>query len=489
MDHIGTLPIISKAYPLARIYMTPMTADLTRVLLYDSLKIMNWQENEIPHYTEQDVLDMLSRVTPERYQTPLSPAENLTLTFYPAGHIAGAECIYLVTEEGTLFYSGDFAAFSQRTVEGIHIPKLRPDIAIVEATYGNRLHSNRQVEERRLVELVKECIEKGQKILIPAFALGRAQEVLLILRAAIQNQELPAVPVYADGMVRNINTMYTRNPTFLKNALGKRILKGNEPFYTREIQPVAPNQNREELLARTRLPVVVKPLCGEKLGLSASQRYAIARDMASFVPIYERFRQLAGEPPLVQTYLPGGALGCSVLADHGKLVTAVCHRRIREYPVSGGPSACCDCIDAPQLVDMAAAMVEATQYTGLAMFEFKEDGDGKPHLLEVNPRVWGTYPLTRRSGSRMSLLWAILAHNEGNPDKSLPLPPIPKPQPCRMHFTASDLCSAVGYAKRGQWGRALGTVGDLLRPAVKDGLWEWGDVKPGLLYYRSLLRR
>ena len=241
--------------------------------------------------------------------------------------------------------------------------------------------------------------------------------------------------------------------------------------------------------ARLPYPVVVKPLCGEKLGLSASQRYAIARDMTAFVPLYERFRQLAGEPPLVQTYLPGGALGCSVLADHGNVVTAVCHRRVREYPVSGGPSACCDCIDAPQLVDMAAAMVKATQYTGLAMFEFKEDGDGKPHLLEINPRVWGTYPLTRRSGSRMSLLWAILAHNEGNPDKPLSLPPVPKPQPCRMHFTASDLCSAVGYAKRGQWGRALGTVGDLLRPAVKDGLWEWGDVKPGLLYYRSLLRR
>ena len=248
MDHIGTLPILSKAYPLARIYMTPMTADLTRVLLYDSLKIMNNREDDIPHYTEQDVLDMLGRVTPVRYQAPVTPAEGFTLTFYPAGHIAGAACVYLVTQEGTLFYSGDFAAFSQRTIEGIHIPKLRPDIAIVESTYGNRLHSNRQVEERRLIELVKECVEKEQKILIPAFALGRAQEVLLILRAAIQNQEIPAVPVYADGMVRNINTMYTRNPAFLKNALGKRILKGNEPFYTKEIQPVAPNQNREELL-------------------------------------------------------------------------------------------------------------------------------------------------------------------------------------------------------------------------------------------------
>lgn len=249
MDHIGTLPIISKAYPYARIYMTAMTADLTRVLLYDSLKIMNCREDEIPHYSEQDVLAMLGRIFPIGFQTPFQIFDNFTLTFYPAGHIAGASCIYLTTEEGSIFYSGDFSAFAQRTVEGIRIPKLRPDIAIMETTYGNRLHANRQVEEKRLVELVRECILQKQKILIPAFALGRAQEVLLILRSAIQNQEIPAVPVYVDGMVRDINIMYTRNPMFLKNSLGKRILKGNEPFYTKEIQPVAASQKRDELLA------------------------------------------------------------------------------------------------------------------------------------------------------------------------------------------------------------------------------------------------
>lgn len=257
MDHIGTLPLISKAYPQARVYMTAMTADLTRVLLYDSLKLMNYKEDEIPHYTEQDVLSMLNRVIPLRFQAETAILENMTLTFYPAGHIAGAACIYLVTEEGALFYSGDFAAFSQRTIEGIRVPKLRPDVAIVETTYGTLLHANRQAEERRLVELVKECVEKKQKVLIPAFALGRAQEVLLILRAAIQNKELPAVPVYVDGMVRDINAMYTRNPAFLKNALGKRILKGNEPFYTKEIQAVAPNQKREELLAGNEAAVIV----------------------------------------------------------------------------------------------------------------------------------------------------------------------------------------------------------------------------------------
>ncbi len=248
MDHTGTLPLISKAYPQARIYMTAMTADLTRVLLYDSLKIMNSKEDEIPHYSEQDVLAMLNRIYPVGYQTPFPIFEQFTLTFYPAGHIAGAACTYLVTPDGSLFYSGDFSAFSQRTIEGIRIPKLRPDAAIVESTYGTRLHANRLVEERRLVDLVRTCVNEQKKILIPAFALGRAQEVLLILRAAIQNQEIPAVPIYVDGMVRDINRMYTRNPTYLKHTLAKRILKGNEPFYTKEIQPVAPMQNRDDLL-------------------------------------------------------------------------------------------------------------------------------------------------------------------------------------------------------------------------------------------------
>lgn len=257
LDHIGTLPIISKAYPHAKIYMTHMTQDLVRVLLYDSLKIMGRNEDEIPHYSEIDVKNMLERIYPLRYQTPMEILEKLTVTFYPAGHIAGAACVYLVTEEGSVFYSGDFAVFSQRTIEGARIPKLRPDVAIVESTYGNRLHANRQVEEKRLVELVKECGDNGMKVLIPAFALGRAQEVLLILRSAMQNGELPKIPVYVDGMVRDINTMYYRNPIYLKNALAKRILKGNDPFYSEEIQPVAQNANREDLLAKKGAAVFV----------------------------------------------------------------------------------------------------------------------------------------------------------------------------------------------------------------------------------------
>ncbi len=272
MDHIGALPIISKAYPQARIYMTAMTAELTRVLLYDSLKIMSSKENEIPHYSEPDVQAMLGRVFPIGYQMPFPILDRFTLSFFPAGHIAGAACIYLTTEEGSLFYSGDLCAFPQRTIDGIRIPRLRPDVAITEATYGNRLHANRQAEEKRLVDLVGECVRQKKKILIPAFALGRAQEVLLILRAAIQNQEIPPVPVYVDGMIRAVNAMYTRNPIYLKSALGKRILKGNEPFYTEHIQPVTASRKREELLAGDD-PVIFVSSCGMLTG-GPSVQYA-----------------------------------------------------------------------------------------------------------------------------------------------------------------------------------------------------------------------
>lgn len=237
------------------------------------------------------------------------------------------------------------------------------------------------------------------------------------------------------------------------------------------------------------LPCVVKPLCGEKFGLSAARRYVIARTREQGAEAFARFRELTGEAPLVQEYLPGGGLGCSVLAEEGRVLAALCHKRVREYPVSGGPSSCCVRADRPDLEEYAARLVAETGYTGLAMFEFKEGADGAPRLLEVNPRVWGTFPLTRAAKSGIPLLWCVLSWNAGNPGREKPLPRRPEPQSCKMRFWASDLMSGVGYLKRGEPGRALGALGDFLNPLVKDGLWEWGDLRPGLMYCRSLLKK
>ncbi|OAA91181.1 MBL fold metallo-hydrolase [Clostridium ljungdahlii] len=272
MDHIGSLPIISKEYPGARIYTTRMTKDLMKVLLYDSLKIMKNREGEIPLYAEGDVISMLNRVFPINYMVEFSIFENIKLTFYTAGHIAGAACIYITTPEGSLFYSGDFSIFSQKTVEGLKVPKLRPDAAIFESTYGDRLHSNREVEEEKLINIINDCMEKRGKMLIPAFALGRAQEVLLIIKKAVNKNILKDTKVYVDGMIKDINRTYKLNPLYLKNSLGKKILRGIEPFYDDNIIAVDNNKLREEILKDDK-PCVIVSSSGMLTG-GYSQYYA-----------------------------------------------------------------------------------------------------------------------------------------------------------------------------------------------------------------------
>lgn len=254
-------------------------------------------------------------------------------------------------------------------------------------------------------------------------------------------------------------------------------------------ESMAPGEDLDRFLDRQGLPCVIKPACGEKLGLTAAARYAVASTREEARAAWERFSRLAGEPPVVQGYLPGRALGCSVLARSGQVMAAICHQRVREYPVSGGPSSCCQCVEREDIRAYAARLTAETDLTGLAMFEFKEDRDGAPRLLECNPRVWGTFPLTRVSGSGIPLLWCALAWNAGNLDNPAPLPALTPPRGRRMIFAASDLMAAAGYARRGSPGRALGALGDLLNPWVRDGLFEWGDMAPALAYFRSLLAK
>jgi len=248
-------------------------------------------------------------------------------------------------------------------------------------------------------------------------------------------------------------------------------------------------EGMDAFAGRLPLPCVVKPVCGEQLGLAAAERYIIARTPEQALDSFRRFAELAGEDPVAQSYLPGGGLGCSVLAQDGHVLASICHRRLREYPVSGGPSSCCVCVDRPDLAGYAAKMVEAAGYSGLAMFEFKEDGAGVPRLLEVNPRVWGTFPLTRVSRSAIPLLWCALAWNAGNPDHPAAVPAAPKPLPKKMIFAASDLMAAVGCARQGRPVQLLRALGDLFNPAVRDGVFEWRDMGPALAYFRSLLKK
>jgi len=287
MDHSGSLPILSREYPDAGIFMTHATKDLIRVLLYDSLKIMENREQEIPVFAEVHVRNALSRIVCYSPGYTFYPfRDDLSVTFYQAGHVSGAVSLYVSSPEGSVFYSGDFSLFAQRTVEGAFIPKLRPDLAILESTYGDRLHANRAVEEERLVSQVREIVAAGKKMLIPAFALGRAQEIILILKRAMNKGQLPPFKIYVDGMVKDICRVYQRNPNYLTKSLAKKILKGNDIFFDDNIVAVAGRQEEREKIMSLKEGACIISSSGMLTG-GPSQWYAarLAGDEGSFIAL------------------------------------------------------------------------------------------------------------------------------------------------------------------------------------------------------------
>jgi predicted metal-dependent RNase len=330
MDHSGSLPILSREFPDAKIYMTHATQDLTRVLLADSLKIMDRREAEIPIYAEIHVKNALDRIlcfSPGYTFRPFNQ-ENIAITFYNAGHVAGAAAIYITSPEGSCFYSGDFSAFPQKTVEGAAIPRLRPDLAIFESTYGDRLHSNRDIEEGRLIGKVREVIAAGKKILIPAFALGRAQEIILILKKAINKGDLPAFKIYVDGMVNDICRVYKLNPNYLHHFLAKKIWRGVDIFYDENISAVTGRQaQREEIIARNE-PCCIISSSGMLTG-GPSQWYVqkLAGDPGNYIALtgYQdeespgrHLLELADLPPDNERLLKLGDLSLAINCAIGK---------------------------------------------------------------------------------------------------------------------------------------------------------------------------
>lgn len=237
------------------------------------------------------------------------------------------------------------------------------------------------------------------------------------------------------------------------------------------------------------VPCVIKPVCGEKFGLRAAERYVVAQTPEEADRAVERFSALDGRPPVIQEYLPGDGLGCSVVAENGKILSHLCHRRLREYPVSGGPSSCCRAEEQPALLAWVALLIRETGFSGPAMFEFKEDAAGAPRLLECNPRIWGSFPLAEAAESTLPFAWFAAAWNSGNPQLALPLPADTFVAGRKMTFFPSDLMAAAGYLKSGRGRKAGAALGDLFNPAVRDGIFRWSDPRPALTYYAGLFRR
>jgi len=252
-DHTGGLPALVPGLPWdVPLRCTPPTLAITRTLLNDALKIMQSREEregDIPLYPPEAVELTLGRMQEVPYLATVPICDGaLKATWIPAGHILGAACIYIEGKRESLLVSGDVSVGDQRTIPGMVVPRCRPDVAVLEATYGNRRHADRAQQEAALVEKVAEVIEAGGKVLIPAFAVGRAQEVILILARAVRRGQMPALPIWVDGMVRAVNAVYASFPEVLAPPLRRRIEKGESPFYSDFIRPVGNSRERDQVL-------------------------------------------------------------------------------------------------------------------------------------------------------------------------------------------------------------------------------------------------
>jgi len=152
--------------------------------------------------------------------------------------------VAIESDEGNVLISGDISISPQRTVEGLKPPPFHPDLVILESTYGGRLHANRAAEERRLVDAVAAVTAAGGKVLIPAFALGRAQEVLLTLAEFRRRGELPNVTVWVDGMVRAICGAFGQFP----EALSRSLQEGGPRFFDEQTRPVQYGGQRNQIV-------------------------------------------------------------------------------------------------------------------------------------------------------------------------------------------------------------------------------------------------
>lgn len=247
IDHVGLLPRLVKEGFQGNIYSTPATMDLARILLMDAAKIQmqdreylaslgkeNSEEDE-PLYTEDDVIKTLGQFKVLDYNEDLEIDPRITIRFTDAGHILGSAAIHLTIidddKEYRITFSGDIGRYNDLLLKA---PQTFPqaDYIIMESTYGNSLHKDLDPVEERLLEIINNtCLLRGGKVVIPAFSVGRTQELLYALNSLELKNKLPDVPFYVDSPLSLQATMVLKNHPDVYNNGVKELMKIDEdPF-------------------------------------------------------------------------------------------------------------------------------------------------------------------------------------------------------------------------------------------------------------------
>jgi Cft2 family RNA processing exonuclease len=222
VDHCGTLPYLLRQYPGAIPYATPATVRILDRMLNNSVTVMERLRLEqgiedYPLYTREDVARAMRRIYAIDYHRPfgLRPQNPVRVTLTPAGHVLGAASVRIAGPDHTVFYTADICT-SEQELLGAYEPPENPaaiDTLIVESTYGanpeaDTLDYNQEI--KKFGDGLREVLRRDGSVLVPAFALGRTQEVLNIVTRLQSQGRVPVVPVYASGLGRAIYEIYMR---------------------------------------------------------------------------------------------------------------------------------------------------------------------------------------------------------------------------------------------------------------------------------------
>jgi len=211
LDHLGSLPILSREHPDAPVFLSYGSSIIARRMLSNSISVMRRQRSELnlrelPLYGREDLSSLYDRMKTAPIGKPMTiqkDGRSLEVTLHHAGHIAGAVSVGIQSKKEKIFFTGDVLFNDQRTLDGA-IPPLDPvDVLITETTRGSTPRNPSRQRENEMVNLLEETrktLSRGGSVLIPVFALGRMQEMLVVIDEAFRRKALPKVPVFCSGL-------------------------------------------------------------------------------------------------------------------------------------------------------------------------------------------------------------------------------------------------------------------------------------------------
>lgn len=248
LDHSGFLPFLYKYGYDGPVYCSEPTTNLMTLLQLDNLDVLS-REGRPPPYDQKDVRKTVIHSIPLKYGIVTDIAPNIRLTLHNAGHILGSSIIHLHIGEGihNIIYTGDFKFGPTMLLESANTKFPRVETLIVESTYGasQDVMPQRKMAEEGLVSVINETVEKGGKTLIPVPAVGRSQEIMLVLNRYITQGLLKEVPVYIEGMISEATAIHTAYPEYLdKKARDQILYQGENPFQSDYFTIVEHPKNR-----------------------------------------------------------------------------------------------------------------------------------------------------------------------------------------------------------------------------------------------------